>query len=216
MIIESACLGAKTILDARPSDSSTFRHLEVDREERDQQRRLPYTFYCQRQSTSSLALSEANLFSTCKTLSRALAGNPRQGHYLDSDPNGCRVSASAYCAPLELLLVIIFDFISRVSRPETFDQARGRPARPPRQTSRAEDCLSSTKFDLGRYRLSASAICIPLELLPGIIFDFISRVLRPETFDQARRPPARPSRQTSRVKIAPAPSTYPGGGLGVL
>ncbi|KAJ7682206.1 hypothetical protein DFH06DRAFT_1314430 [Mycena polygramma] len=97
---------------------------------------------------------------------------------LDSNLGGCGVSASAYCAPLELLLVIIFDFISRVSRPDTFGEARGPPARPPRQTSRAEDCSSSTNSDLGRYRPSASACCDPLELLLVIILDLIPRVSR--------------------------------------
>ncbi|KAJ6497183.1 hypothetical protein C8R47DRAFT_1069229 [Mycena vitilis] len=106
---------------------------------------------------------ESRLFPTRKSLS--CSRRPFKESYLDSEPNACRVSASACCDPLELLPVIIFDCIFRVSRPDTSGRARRPPARPPRQTSRAEDCLSSTNFDLGRYRLSVSALCIPLELL---------------------------------------------------
>ncbi|KAJ7606988.1 hypothetical protein DFH06DRAFT_1347762 [Mycena polygramma] len=164
-----------------------------------QRRRLPYTFHTP--STSSLALSgSASVLSTCK-VSRALAGNPIQATStlsltpVESRPrcivlhlNFCsinldlgryRLSASAYCIPLELLLVIIFDFISRVSRPETFDQARGRPARPPRPTPRAKIARGHyLDSDLGRYRLPASAICLP-ELLLMIILDLITRASRP-------------------------------------
>ncbi|KAJ7682194.1 hypothetical protein DFH06DRAFT_1314416 [Mycena polygramma] len=54
---------------------------------------------------------------------------------------------------------------------------------------RVEDCLNSLDSNLGGCGVSASAYCISLELLPGIIVDLIPRVSRPETFGRARRPP---------------------------
>ncbi|KAJ7682193.1 hypothetical protein DFH06DRAFT_1314415 [Mycena polygramma] len=135
-------------------------------------RRLPYSYIANAIHLILGAVGKRVYSPPAKKVSGALAVNTRQATSTLSLMAVCRVSASAYCDPLQLLLVIIVDLIPRVSRRRVL-----RPGSTTTRTPSASDIPRGRLLQL--YQLRSR----PLQTLSiglMVIFGFISRVSSPE------------------------------------